>query len=188
MRSLVERGVGKLGGLGGALELLLLQSGAPLLVRSQRDAKAALDQQLRAACEAYNQHATNAKPLNSLLAAATPKPPAAAAAASPATPKPPAKLDLPAVAAAVAKAEGGVHGELQRSHALMRAYLPEPQTQEILFAPVLASVLDALGQLETLLHAAGVSDAERAGFETERLTKLSMAVDAMAEDLFLLNS
>ena len=85
----------------------------------------------------------------------------------------------PAVAA-VAKAEAGVHGELKRAHELMTRYLPEAQTQEILFAPVRANVLDALGQLETLLHAAGLAVADRNGCEPERLMALSEAVDAMS--------
>ena len=41
-------------------------------------------------------------------------------------------------------------------------------------------VEDALGQLETLLHAAGLAPADRQGCETERLTTLSAAVDAMS--------
>ena len=39
---------------------------------------------------------------------------------------------------------------------------------------------DALGQLETLLHAAGLAVADRNGCEPERLMALSEAVDAMS--------
>ena len=173
VRSLVERR-GRLGGIGGALELL--QSGAPLLVQSQHDAKAALDAQLRTACEAFIQHATNAaaKPLTDVL-----EMPNASFVASASAEEAPSKLDMKVVAAAVEKAEAGVHGELATAHQLMTAYLPEAQTHEILFAPVRTNVLDALGQLETLIHAAGLTAAERVGCETERLTKLSAAVDGM---------
>ena len=183
------------GGVSGALELL--SSGAPLLIKSHRDAKAALDQQLRSACEAFIEHASDAaaRPLNDALSKATAANLAVGIAASKerlaasgggdgggggagAAP-PPNKLDISAVAAAVAKAEAGVHGELSTAHELMTRYLPEPQTQEILFAPVRTNVLDALGQLETLLHAAGLTPSERNGCETERLTRLSAAVDAM---------
>lgn len=179
--SLVGRGVGSYtGGLGGALELL--QSGAPLLVRSQQDAKAALDAQLRAACELYITHATDAacKPLAAVLATASvPTATAAATGGGSGGASGASKIDLKAVATAVSKVEEGVHGELTRSYTLMRSYLPEPQTQDILFTPVRTNVLDALGQLETLLHASGVTPSERAGCETERLTKLSAALDAM---------
>ena len=173
VRSLVERR-GRLGGIGGALELL--QSGAPLLVQSQHDAKAALDAQLRTACEAFIQHATNAaaKPLTDVL-----EMPNASFVPSASAEEVPSKLDMKVVAAAVEKAEAGVHGELANAHQLMTAYLPEAQTHEILFAPVRTNVLDALGQLETLIHAAGLTAAERVGCETERLTKLSAAVDGM---------
>ena len=109
------------GGVSGALELL--SSGAPLLIKSHRDAKAALDQQLRSACEAFIEHASDAaaRPLNDALSKATAANLAVGIAASKerlaaggggegggggggagAAP-PPNKLDISAVAAAVAR-------------------------------------------------------------------------------------
>ena len=142
MRSLMERR-GRLGGLGGALELL--QSGAPSIIQSHRDAKVALDAELRECCERYIRHNTDAatRALTSLIVNQ------ASAAGSDAD----ALLDPIQVAAALDAAEGGVQGEVTRCRRLMAEYLPEPATQQILFGPIRSQILDTLGQVETLVNA-----------------------------------
>ena len=184
MRTLLERG-GRLGGLGGVVELL--QSSAPSTIQSQRDAKAALDRELRAHCETFIRHCTDAaaKPITQLLATVSPPTAAEAAAGdggtgSGAGPAAATALTAAGVAAAVAAAEEGVNGEVARAHALMAAYLPEPSTQSILFSPIRESIIDALGQLQTLMNAVELTAPQRAGFEPERLARLAAAIDAMA--------
>ena len=187
MRSLLGRGGGK-----GIVELL--QSGAPSLVRSHRDAKAALDSELRTHCESFIRRGTDAaaKPLVELLATTT-LPPAAAKSGGSSLPAS-RKLQPAAVAAAVAKAEAGVSGELRAACLLMARYLPERATQGILFGPIRASVLDALGQLETLINAEELSmpqkvkvaaEEEAAAAEEEswsaRLSRLAEQVNALAD-------
>ena len=83
-------------------------------------------------------------------------------------------LDPAALEAAVARAEAGVEGKVAKARELMGGYLPEAATQAILFAPIRNNVLDALGQLETLLNA--LDAPSRAGFAA-RLAKLAASVD-----------
>ena len=182
-------------GRGGKSIVELLQSGAPSLVRSHRDAKAALDVELRQHCEAFIKMGSDvsAKPILDLLSsesAASASGPAVAASAAGASPLQPA-----AVAAAVSKAEAGVRGELRRARNLMAQYLPEKATQGILFGPIRANVLDALGQLETLIHAqelatpqrtsapGAANDAAKPPLEAwpERLARIAEEVNAMAD-------
>merc|ERR1712070_921625 len=149
-RDAVRHMLGRRGLAGGLSNVLdLLQHSAPLLVRSQMDAKATLDQQLRTACEAYIRHATDtaAKPLTDALAIAAAAIGGGAAFESSVAAPIACTLDLSPIADAVTEAEAGIQCDLTRVHALMTRYIPETQTQEILFAPVRANVLDVLGEV-----------------------------------------
>ena len=48
-------------------------------------------------------------------------------------------------------------------------------------SPVRSSILDALGQLETLLNAVELAVPERSGFEPDRLATLAATVEAMGQ-------
>ena len=179
MRTIVERR-GRLGGLGGVVELL--QQGTPSLVKSQRDAKVALDRELRAACEEFIRHCTDAvaKPITSLVH--TLAPPAAADGAmqkSPGGPSASAMPNDPAIEAAMAQAEQGLEAGLRPAYALMAAYLPEPSTRAILFAPIRAAIMDALGQLQTILNAFELTAPKTLILKPERLSLLAAAIDAL---------
>ena len=113
----------------------LLQSGAPSLVRSHRDAKAALDVELRQHCEAFIKMGSDvsAKPILDLLSsesAASASGPAVAASAAGASPLQPA-----AVAAAVSKAEAGVRGELRRAEIDISPRRPRRASSSARYAP-----------------------------------------------------
>jgi hypothetical protein len=179
MRTIVERR-GRLGGLGGVVELL--QQGTPSLVKSQRDAKVALDRELRAACEEFIRHCTDAvaKPITSLVH--TLAPPAAADGAMPKSPGGPSASAMPndpAIEAAMTQAEQGLEAGLRPAYALMAAYLPEPSTRAILFAPIRAAIIDALGQLQTILNAFELTAPKGLSLKPERLSRLAAAVDAL---------
>ena len=94
----------------------------------------------------------------------------------------------------ISRAEEGVNGELSRAHGLMVKYLPEKATQVILFGPIRANVLDALGQLETLINAQELATPQRtvmtAGADSlekqpepwsQRLARLAAQVNAMVD-------
>ena len=88
-------------------------------------------------------------------------------------------VDPAALEQAIGYSEAGVAGKVAEAKALMVGYLPEAATQAILFAPIRTNVLDALGQLETLLNAV---DAPRRAGVAGRLSKLAEAVGALPGD------
>lgn len=153
------------------------------MVKSQRDAKAALDRELRAACETFIRHCTDAvaSPILQQVRAMAPTTAAeGTAAGAAATPAAAASPSDAALDAAVTAAEKAAHGELRDVCALMAAYLPEPSTRMILFAPVRAAIVDALGQLQTLLNAIELTSQRPASIKPERLSALAGVVDALA--------
>ena len=174
VRTLVEKR-GRLGGLSDMVELL--QHAAPSIVRSQRDAKAALDLELRTACESFIRHCTDAvaKPLADVVAKlAAPTASQASRGASV-----PAAAGAEAVPAAITAAEKGVQAELREACGLMAAFLPEPSTRAILFAPIRSAILEALGQLQTILNALELAAPSKVPIEPERLSRLAAAVDEL---------
>jgi hypothetical protein len=196
VRQLVSSTVrGRLGGVSGAVEML---SAAVSTVQSQVDAKRSLDNELRSACEVFILHCTDAviKPLAPLLDhggpmlhAARPTEPAAADAAAAAAQTPPPAAPSPAaIDAAVAASEAAVRGALTKAHAQMVAHLPEPSTHAILFAPVKANVLEAVDQLQTVLHvlelaAAGPTMLKAAAANAiGRLGQIASALEALDAD------
>ena len=182
VRRLVERR-GRVGGLGGVVELL--QQGVPSIVRTERDAKAALDRDLRTTCEAFIGHCTTAAatPISGVLAALSPPvaaqaEPAASEGGTPLKSKPHVSSDA-AVGAAVAATEKAVEGELRTACSLMAAYLPEASTRAILFAPIRSTILEALGELQTLINAIELSTPGKCLVEPGRLSRLAGAIDAL---------
>jgi hypothetical protein len=140
----------------------LLQRAAPAVVESQSDAKGSLERELKRACEAFIADATTpvTRPLLALLpgsaaggraAAARPVPAASAAA----RPPPPSAA---AVGAALTRAEAALDTRVRAAYVRMCGYLHEPATRAILYGPVKGAVLDACGQLQTLLHATGQAE------------------------------
>ena len=64
----------------------------------------------------------------------------------------------------------------------MVGHLPEPSTQAILFAPIKATVLEALGQLQTALNAHELGAAASGGkalVAPERLEALATSLEAL---------
>jgi len=165
---------GRIGGLGAAMGLL--QSGAPSLVTDRQDAKAALDRDLRAACEQYIAHCngTIAEPLKQLLTKATlPTAVSVATHGDMCTPYG-VNVSTATITEAIKVAETGVQGELSPAHALMAAYLPETSTQCILFGPVKTALLAQLAQLQTLLNTRGST---WSAVEAKRLSRLAADVE-----------
>lgn len=68
---------------------------------------------------------------------------------------------------------------LRPAHAPMAAYLPEPSTRAILFAPIRAAIMDALGQLQTILNAFELTAPKTLILKPERLSLLAAAIDAL---------
>jgi len=154
--------------VGAALAVVeLLKHGAPSLIESHMDAKQHLEMHLKHACEAFILHCTDlaVQPLLPLL----PQPAAlkrggnTAAKPSGGTAQlhvatPPKAEVLHAAFDAVGRA---FVDDLARAHELTRRYLPEPTTQAILFSPIRANVLEALGQLQTMLNTPEMNVAQR---------------------------
>ena len=144
----------------------LLKQGAPSVIESHVDAKQRLEMHLKHACEAFILHCTElvVQPLLPLLPqpavlklggsiAATPSSLAQPHVATP----PKAK----ALRAALDAVDMALRDGLAPVQELTCRYLPEPTTQAILFSPIRANVLEALGQLQTMLNTPDVSAAQR---------------------------
>jgi len=147
LRELVERRRWR-GGVHAVVELL--QQGVPSVIESQLDAKVRLERELKRACEGLIVATSDlcAKPLLALLPPAEEHMRAATPSARPALPS------ASAIAAAFDEAEAGMDG-VERAHALMHIYLPDPSTQAILFGPIRTNLLEAFGQVQTLFNALG---------------------------------
>jgi len=178
---------GRIGGLDAAMGLL--QSGAPSLVTNCQDAKAALERDLRVACEEYIAYCngTIAHPLRELLTAAT-LPTAVVAdghadscgtGAGQEVACTPFGVSTASITLAITAAETAMKGELSHAYALMAAYLPETSTQHILFGPVKKAIHDVLAQLQTLLNAVRSHASPWAAAEAKRLSSLAAEIDGM---------
>lgn len=154
----------------------LLKQGAPSLVESHTNAKQRLEMHLKESCEDFILHCTNLAvlPLLPLLphpaaptlggaTAATPR----GGAAQPHNAAPP-RLEAEALRAALDAVDSSLRDSLEPAHELTRRYLPEPATQAILFSPIRTNVLEALGQLQTLLNGLEMNEAQRAQLDAER--------------------
>ena len=164
LRGLVERRRA-IGGVGALVELV--KHGAPSVVESQVNSKDQLERELKASCERYIATCTSyvVAPLLGLL------PPNRAAEPAASTRSPP---PLEVYDAALGAAEAAFEAQLRPAHARMCAYLPDATTQCILFGPVGTNVLEACGQLQTHLNAAGAPP-EYAG----RLARLTDALNTL---------
>ena len=123
----------------------LLQRSAPSTIESHLDAKAKLEKELRRVAESFIRdtaaYCTN--PLVKLMQDAL---------SSGAKEENLARGDLEA---ALKQAEAALVDKVTPACELARAAFPEASTHGILFAPIKTSIVDVLGQLQTLLNAAG---------------------------------
>ncbi|KAL3907244.1 MAG: hypothetical protein SGPRY_010245, partial [Prymnesium sp.] len=116
----------------------------------------------RAACEEFILHCTNvvAQPILALIEQASE--------AKAASPQKLGRLKDDDVLHALSRAEQATEESLLPAHALMVRYLPDPSTQGILFTPVKTNVMDAFGQLQTLVNAMEISAERREALQLSR--------------------
>ncbi|KAL1520628.1 hypothetical protein AB1Y20_022202 [Prymnesium parvum] len=180
LRQLVER---RSFGVTAVVELL--QRGAPSVTRNQVDAKLKLDRQLKqesrsrggsVACEDFILFCTNlvVQPILSLVQRYSSSQPSG----TDGTPRL-ASLKDEDVLDALSRAEKATEAELLPAHALMVQYLPDPSTQGILFSPVKTNVMEAFGQLQTLVNAMELSPQRCETLQLHRLDRLAARVERL---------
>lgn len=158
----------------------LVSRGGPRLSESQLDAKKDLERQLKATCEAFIMAVTKVAvdPALTFLTKVT----AVRIAGGGADQRPLREQAFAAperiieVATAVRNA---LEGPLPDAAAALRAYLPAEQTRAALFKPIRSNVVEAFGQLRTLLQDE-YSEEEQRGAGVPPIEQVEAALDAMA--------
>ncbi len=163
-RDAIRAFVGRRGGVSTVMELL--QRSVPCTVESQVDAKCKLEHELRRAAEGFIRDTSSActKPLLALLRGAGGAQDSSAELAS---------LSREAIEDSIKATEAALREVLAPACELARSAFQEPSTHAILFAPIKTAIVDALGQVQTLLNAA----AAHADL-ISRFTAMGASVDA----------